>query len=82
MATEVEEQLAYEQLRPYANSLPESQIFALDEGLNAGESYLALSWLIADLLENNIDVPKELLLDAYNLLSNEDKEEYRELLPA
>jgi len=39
-----------------------------------------LSWLIADVLENHIDVPRETLLSAYALLDDADKEEYADML--
>ena len=40
----------------------------------------AFGWLIADILENNIAVPQDVLLDAYALLDDEDKEEYAGLI--
>ena len=52
---------AYRQLRPYCDSLPDGQVQSLDDGFNAGEPYYSLSWLIADILENNIAVPQRRL---------------------
>ena len=52
---------AYRQLRPYCDSLPDGQVQSLDDGFNAGEPYYPLSWLIADILENNIAVPQRRL---------------------
>lgn len=80
MAPDRQVAAAYRQLRPYCDSLPDGQVQSLDDGFNAGEPYYSLSWLIADILENNIAVPQDVLLDAYALLDDEDKEEYAGLI--
>ena len=80
MASDRQASAAYRRLRPYCDSLPEDQIQSLDDGFDAGEPYYALSWLIADILENGVNVPKDTLLDAYALLNDEDKEEYSSLI--
>ncbi len=80
MAPDRQVAAAYRQLRPYCDSLPDGQVQSLDDGFNAGEPYYSLSWLIADILENNIAVPQDVLLDAYALLDDEDKEEYASLI--
>ena len=62
MAPDRQVAAAYRQLRPYCDSLPDGQVQSLDDGFNAGEPYYSLSWLIADILENNIAVPQDVLL--------------------
>lgn len=74
MATDSQCEAAYRRLRPYCDGLKEAE--ELDYGLEAGEQYYALSWLIAAILENHVTVPQKLLLDAFGLLENEDKDEY------
>ena len=80
MATDQQAAEAYRRLRERCASLPADRLQSLDDGLDAGEPYLALSWLIADVLENHIDVPRETLLSAYALLDDADKEEYADML--
>lgn len=80
MATDQQAAEAYRRLREHCASLPAGRLQSLDDGLDAGEPYLALSWLIADVLENHIDVPRETLLSAYALLDDADKEEYADML--
>ena len=80
MATDQQAAEAYRRLREHCASLPADRLQSLDDGLDAGEPYLALSWLIADVLENHIDVPSETLLSAYALLDDADKEEYADML--
>lgn len=80
MATDQQTTAAYRRLSPYCDSLPDSQTQSLDDGLDAEEPYYALSWLIADILENDVTVPNSILLDSYALLDDEDKEEYASLI--
>lgn len=70
----------YRELRPYCDALAEDLLQGLDTGFAAGEYYYALSWLIADVLEHDLDVPCDVLLKAYRVLMHEDCDEYRPLL--
>lgn len=70
----------YKELRPYCDALDEEMLWGLDTGFEAGEYYYALSWLIADVLEHGIDVPRNVLLRAYRVLMDEDSTEYRPAL--
>lgn len=51
-----------------------------DDGFKAGERYYALSWLIADILEQNVEIPEDPLLNAYDLLEDTDKDNYKAML--
>ncbi len=74
MATDSQCEAAYRQLRPYCNNLKEAE--ELDYGLEAGEQYYALSWLIAAMLENHVTAPREALINAFGLLNDDDRDEY------
>lgn len=82
MATDRECEAAYRRLRPYCDrgDISEDELFVLDEGLAAGEQYYSLSFLISAILEIKVVVPDDVLLDAFNLLEDEDKEEYKPML--
>ncbi|MCI1984081.1 MAG: hypothetical protein LKJ47_04840 [Bifidobacteriaceae bacterium] len=80
MATDAQALEAYRQLRPYYSGLDSAELASLDDGIEAGEPQLALSWLIAATNEPGVSVPQSELLDAFALLSDDDKEEYRGLL--
>ena len=72
---------AYGTLRGLCNSvIPEDRLNGDDDGFEAGERCYALSWLIADILEQNADISQDMLLDAYSLLEETDKDNYRTLL--
>lgn len=73
---------AYSRLRPHCTgTIDADSLESLDIGLNE-EPYYTLSWLIADILDDDVDVPKDALLDAYGLLEDEDREEYAPQLDA
>lgn len=60
--------------------IPEDCLSGNDDGFECGERYLALNWLIADVLENEANIPVEPLLHAYSLLTEEDVDEYSDKL--
>lgn len=70
----------YRELRPYCDALDEELLQDLDTGFESGEYYYALSWLIADVLEHDLNVPRNVLLRAYRVLTREDSDEYQPLL--
>lgn len=71
---------AYGTLRGLCDGIiPEDRLNGDDDGFEAGERYYALSWLIADILEQNAEIPLDTLLDAYGLLEDADKDNYRTL---
>lgn len=66
----------YRALRePCDGLLPDESLDDYDASVNE-EPYYTLSWLIADILENNTPVPSDLLLEGYSLLENREREEY------
>ncbi|GAA0634888.1 hypothetical protein [Bifidobacterium pullorum] len=80
MATDTQCKTAYGRLRPYCDgSIEPDGLELLDSGLS-DEPYYALSWLIADILSHDTSVPLDTLLEAYDMLEDQDKEEYSPML--
>ncbi|OFQ96666.1 hypothetical protein [Alloscardovia sp. HMSC034E08] len=78
MGADREYEEAYQQLKKYCAGTPVVDEFVdLDEGADAGEQYYSLSWLFASILEHQVAIPRNVLIDVYGLLQQEDRDEYR-----
>jgi hypothetical protein len=80
MATDAQAAAAYGRLKQYGSKVPSENVENFDIDVACGEEMQALSWFINDLLEYHADVPRDLLLESYALLPDEDKEEHKPLL--
>lgn len=83
MVTDQEAARAFLRLRPYLAPVMERwELIALDGGFEAGEPYFALSDAVASIPSYKVDVPRDVLLQAFSCLSEEDQEEYEDILKA
>lgn len=81
MATDQEAAQAFRRLRPYlAPVMDDWELTALDGGFEAGEPYFALSDAVASIPSYKVNVPRDVLLQAFSCLSEEDQEEYADIL--
>jgi hypothetical protein len=81
MATDQQVMAAYRKLLPFLQqALGEEQVNSLNQGIAAGEPYEALGWLMSSINQPGITVPKDIFLQAFNCLTDEDKTEYEPLL--
>ena len=81
MATDQQAAQAFRRLRPYlAPVMDEWELTALDGGFEAGEPYFALSDAVASIPSYQVDVPRDVLAQAFSCLNEDDREEYADIL--
>lgn len=81
MATDQQAAQAFRRLRPYlAPVMDEWELTALDGGVEAGEPYFALSDAVASIPAYQVDVPRDVLVQAFSCLNEDDRQEYADIL--
>ena len=81
MATDQQAAQAFRRLRPYlAPVMDEWELTALDGGFEAGEPYFALSYAVASIPSYQVDVPRDVLVQAFSCLNEDDRQEYADIL--
>ena len=81
MASEKTLEQTCNDLLPYVHPLMDGRQYeGFASPMNAGEPYLALLWLLSFLRVNRGNTPSDLIVRALNLLDDDDKEEYADLI--
>lgn len=81
MASETEIRAAISKLRPYlSQAMREADVDPCDSANDAGEPYLTLIWLLDCINLPGVHAPSAVLLQASKCLTDEDKEEYKDIL--
>lgn len=81
MATDQEAAQAFLRLRPYlAPVMERRELIGLDGGFEAGEPYFALSDAVASIPSYKVDVPRDVLMQAFSCLNEDDRQEYADIL--
>ena len=60
--------------------MDEKDVEAVASAFLAGEPYEALTWFLSVIASEKTSVPNDAIVSAFNLLDDEDKEEYVGLL--
>lgn len=80
MTTDQEAAQAFLRLRPYlAPVMDHWELIALDGGFEAGEPYYTLSDAVASIPLYKVDVPRDVLEQAFACLNEEDRQEYEDI---
>lgn len=81
MATDSEIEAAARLIQPYVMpTLSDEDKLAVESAMYAGEPYEALAWFMGSMRDPRIKVPREIFLEAFAALNDEEKETYEPLL--